>query len=153
MIKVLFVCLGNICRSPMAEGLFKQMVNDINAASEFKIESRATSSYEIGNRIHPGTKKILDKYNIDSSYMRSKKITNTDYYEFDYILCMDNDNLQILKKNAPSDSKSIIKKLLDYSNLSKKEIDDPWYTGNFEQTYQEIYQGLIYFLDEILLNK
>ena len=149
MIRVLFVCLGNICRSPMAEGLFKQMVVDQNIDTEFCIESRATSTYEIGNQVHPGTKKILDKYCIDSSYMRAKQITTNDFYTFDYILCMDDNNLCSLKKSVPSNAKVVIKKLLDYTNLTRKDISDPWYTGKFEQTYEDVYLGLTGFLNTV----
>ncbi|RIA64758.1 protein-tyrosine phosphatase [Anaeroplasma bactoclasticum] len=141
MIKVLFVCHGNICRSPMAEYLFKDMVKKNNLLDNFYIESCATSSEEIGNPIHYGTKRILNSLGIDSSKKRARRITKEDYDKFDYIILMDEENRWGLKYIIPSDPKNKIHTLLSYAGLNR-DIKDPWYTGNFTETYNDIMLGL-----------
>ena len=129
MIKsILFVCHGNICRSPMAEYILKHLSNN-----KYTVESRATSKEEIGNDIHPGTKEQLTIHNIPYKKHYAKQITNNDYNNFDLIICFDNYNLNNLKRIFPNSNKII--KLLD------NDIDVPWYTGNFKKTYQEIFTG------------
>ena len=144
MIKVLFVCHGNICRSPMAEYLFKYYVKKKNKENEFYIESCATSTEEIGNHIHYGCKKILDKYNIDASKKRARQITLDDYDKFDYIIIMDNNNLYNIKRIIKSDPKNKIHLFLEYANLNR-DISDPWYTGDFNKTESDIILGIKYF--------
>ncbi len=141
MIKVLFVCHGNICRSPMAEYLFKDMVKKNNLLDNFYIESCATSSEEIGNPVHYGTKRILNSLGIDSSKKRARRITKEDYDKFDYIILMDEENRWGLKYIIPSDPKNKIHTLLSYAGLNR-DIKDPWYTGNFMETYNDIMLGL-----------
>ena len=140
MIKVLFVCHGNICRSPMAEFLFKDYVNKKGKQNQFLIESRATSSEEIGNPVHIGTRKILDRFKIDYSKKRAERITLDDYNNFDYIIIMDEYNRVNIERRI-EDRYNKIKLLLDYTDL-KRDISDPWYTGDFEKTYSDIVLGL-----------
>ena len=128
MKKILFVCHGNICRSPMAEYIFKYLIND-----KYIVESRATSQEEIGNDMHNGTKKQLMKHNIPFERHYAKQITQEDFNNFDYIICFDEYNLRDLTRVFGNSSK--IKKLLT------NDIDDPWYTGLFDQTYNDIYYG------------
>lgn len=140
MIKVLFICHGNICRSPMAEYLFKKMVKDNHLEDKFIIESKATSSEEIGNGIHYGTKKILNKYNIDSSKHRARRIIKSDYENFDFLICMDDRNVYNCKR-VFNDVDGKIRLLLEYAGISRN-ISDPWYTGDFEKTEEDILIGL-----------
>ncbi len=130
MNSVLFVCHGNICRSPMAEYMFKDLTDN-----KYKIESRATSTEEIGNDIHYGTKRILDKYNIPYTRHYARQISIDDYNNFDIIVCFDDYNLNNLRRMFKDTSKVI--KLLD------RDIADPWYTHDFDTTYNDIYEGLM----------
>ncbi len=130
MKKIMFVCHGNICRSPMAEYMFKDLTDN-----KYKIESRATSTEEIGNDIHYGTKRILDKYNIPYTRHYARQISIDDYNNFDIIVCFDDYNLNNLRRMFKDTSKVI--KLLD------RDIADPWYTHDFDTTYNDIYEGLM----------
>lgn len=150
MIKVCFVCHGNICRSPMAEYLFKYLVAKYGKKDKFLIESMATSSEEIGNPIHYGTRKILDRYNLDYSKKRAKQFKLSDYNSFDYIIGMDSYNVRNLERICNKNDK--IYRLLDFTDL-KRDISDPWYTGDFEQTYNDIIAGLEGFYNYLLENK
>ena len=140
MIKVLFVCHGNICRSPMAEFLFKKYVNDLND-NRFIIESCATSLEEIGNPVHYGTRKILDRFNIDYSKKRARRMTIDDYNNFDYIVAMDRNNINNIRRIIGNDNKRKVSLLLEFAGLNR-DISDPWYTGNFEKTYDDIMIGI-----------
>lgn len=141
MINVLFVCHGNICRSPMAEYLFKYYVEKKNVSNKFYIESCATSTEEIGNHIHYGTKKVLDKYKIDASRKTARQITRADYEKFDYIIIMDRNNLYNIKRLIGEDSKNKIHMFLEYAGLNR-DISDPWYTGDFRKTEEDIIIGI-----------
>ena len=130
MNSVLFVCHGNICRSPMAEYMFKFLTDN-----KLLIESRATSTEEIGNDMHYGTKRVLDEHRIPYNRHHAKQISLDDYNNFDIIVCFDDYNLNNLRRMFKDTSKVI--KLLD------RDISDPWYTHDFEKTYNDIYEGLI----------
>lgn len=147
MIKVLFVCHGNICRSPMAEFLFKKFVKDLND-DRFYIESCATSFEEIGNPVHYGTRKILDRFNIDYSKKRARRMTTDDYFSFDYIIAMDRNNINNIKRIIGNDNKGKVSLLLEFAGLNR-DISDPWYTGNFEKTYDDIMIGINAFYNYI----
>lgn len=149
MIKVLFVCHGNICRSPMAEFVFKDMVKKQGLSDQFIIASAATSTEEIGNPVHPGTRKILNTHGISSDGKRAIQMTKMDYKNYDYIVAMDQRNIINMNRIIGQDSLHKIKRLLDYANQSR-DIADPWYTGDFEQTYEDVYQGCVALLDYIL---
>lgn len=146
MIRVCFVCLGNICRSPMAEFIFKDLVKKEGLENEFLVESRGTCDDEIGNDIHHGTKSILDKHNIPYTRHYATRLLKSDYEKFDYFIGMDDYNVLSMKKLFGTDKK--VYKLLDFTKNSK-EIDDPWYTHNFTITYEEVDKGCRALFDYI----
>ena len=146
MIRVCFVCLGNICRSPMAEFIFKDLVKKEGLENEFLVESRGTCDDEIGNDIHPGTKSILDKHNIPYTRHYATRLLKSDYEKFDYFIGMDDYNVLSMKKLFGTDKK--VYKLLDFTKNSK-EIDDPWHTHNFTITYEEVDKGCRALFDYI----
>ena len=135
MIRICFVCHGNICRSPMAEFIMKDKIQKLNLQYKFYIDSKATSSEELGNDIHPGTKKLLDKNNISYTEHYASKLQKEDYDNYDYFICMDDNNIRNLSYIF-DDPNNKIYKLLD------KNIADPWYTGNFNETYNDIIKGI-----------
>ncbi len=149
MINVLFVCHGNICRSPMAEFMFKDMVKKENLEEYFHIESRATTSEEIymgiGNPIYPPAQRELKRHNINFDTREATKITNNDILNYDYILCMDKSNLRDLEYEFNTKNNPKVKLLLDYT-LSSRDISDPWYSGDFNETFHDISLGLNCFL-------
>lgn len=144
MIKVLFVCHGNICRSPMAEFLFKKLVIEKGLSDCFDIASAATSTEEIGNPVHYGTRKILDRFNIDYKSKRAYQLTRRDIEYYDYVICMDRNNMRNLERMFGRNIKFSM--LLDYSGLNR-DVLDPWYTGDFESTYNDIVIGINAFLE------
>lgn len=148
MTKVLFVCHGNICRSPMAEFVLKDMVEKRNIADRFHIESAATSREEIGNPVHTGTRNKLAQYGISTAGKYARQVNKKDYKEYDYLLVMDDRNVTNIKKITGEDKDKKIYKLLEFAG-SKRDIADPWYTGNFDITYDDIVEGCEAFLDYI----
>lgn len=149
MIRICFVCLGNICRSPMAEFIMKDLVKKNNLEKEFLIESRGTIA-EVGSDIHSGTKRELDKHNIPYGRHISTQLEKGDYDKYDYFIGMDNYNIMSMKKIFGTDKK--VYKLLDFTK-NKEEIDDPWYTHNFSLTYDYISKGCEYFLEFLCKGK
>lgn len=148
MIKVLFVCHGNICRSPLAEFMLKKYVNDRGISTEFEIASAATSREEIGNDIHYGTRSILRKYSIPSSPRSARQMTKRDYEYYDYLIGMDTANIRNMTRIAGGDPEGKIYKLLTFAD-SGLDVADPWYTGDFESTYRDLCVGLDAFLEEL----
>lgn len=145
MIKVLFICHGNICRSPMAEFLLKYLTEKRNIANQFEIASAATSREEIGNPVHYGTRRILDSLGIDYSKKRARQMTIQDYRQYDYLIGMDSANIRNMQRITAGDAEHKITRLLDYTD-HPRDIADPWYTGNFTQTYDDITEGCEAFL-------
>ncbi len=138
MIKILFVCHGNICRSPMAEFIMKNLVKDFK--EDFYIESRATSSEEIGNPVYPPAKRKLKEHGILCDGKTARKITKEDYKNFDYIILMDKNNLRNIKYIIGEDTDNKISLLLNWAG-EDKEVSDPWYTGDFDTCYNDILRG------------
>ena len=160
VIKVLFICHGNICRSPMAEYILKDMVEKRGIKDMFVIESAATSTEEIwggvGNPIYPPAQAELRRHGIGKtpytnfSGKRARQVTKTDYNRFDYLLCADSMNIRNTLRIIGADPDNKIKLLLDYTGQAGRSIADPWYSGNFDRTYKDIVDGLEAFLDEVL---
>ena len=142
MVKVLFVCLGNICRSPMAQFVFSQIVEENGEAENFEIDSAATEKYnEISHEgIYWGTREILTKKKVPFSEHYSRQIRPKDYEYFDYILAMDEENIEDIKSIVGDDVKHKIHRLLDFTS-HPRNIKDPWYSGNFEECYDDILEG------------
>ena len=149
MIKVLFVCLGNICRSPMAEFVLKDLVRKRGVEDKFLIKSSATSYEEIGNDVHYGTKRKLMEENIPVESREAVRLSKNDYEKYDYIIGMEESNVRNILRIVGEDKNSKVCKLLDYSS-NPRDIADPWYTGNFDKTYEDILEGCVAFLDSVL---
>lgn len=149
MIRVLFVCLGNICRSPMAEFIMKSIVSERSLSDRFYIASAATSTEEIwngvGNPVYPPAKRELAKHGISCEGKRAVQITKADYGKYDYILGMEERNIRNILRIVGKDPEHKVKLLLDYSD-HPRDIADPWYTGNFESTYRDVVEGCEGFL-------
>ena len=147
MIKIMFVCHGNICRSPMAEMVFKDMVRKAHLEHRFLINSTATSREEIGNGVHHGTRRKLAEEGIPCEPHRAVQMTRTDYKEYDYLIGMDHWNLQNILRSVGSDPEGKVHLLLDFTD-EPGDIADPWYTGNFDLTYKDVTKGCKALLDK-----
>lgn len=152
MINVMFVCLGNICRSPMAEFIFKDYVKKMGKENEFYIESSGTSNEEFGNPVHYGTVRKLNDEGIRMTDRTARKLTKEDYEKFDYILGMEERNVYSIYGIVGNDRAGKVSRLLDYSS-KPRDIADPWYTGNFDKTYTDIVEGVEAFYEYLVDNK
>lgn len=140
MKKILFICHGNICRSPMAEMVFKHIVNQNGKEKEFFVDSAATDFDAIGCGIHRGTRNVLVRNQISFTEHYAKRVTMNDYIDFDLLICMDDENLNHLERIVGKDSENKVHKLLEYCGESR-DVADPWYTGNFDETFDDIFKG------------
>lgn len=144
MYKIMFVCHGNICRSPMAEFIFKDMVKKLGRAEEFDVASSAVSTEEIwngvGNPVYPPAKTELQKHGISCEGKRAQLLTEADGEYYDLLLCMDESNVRRARKIVGAKNAEKCKKLLDFAGGG--EVADPWYTGDFTATYQDLVKGL-----------
>lgn len=141
MVKVLFVCHGNICRSPMAEFVMKALVKARGLEGEYYIESAAVSAEETGNPIYPPAKRCLRQHGVlFDEGKRARQVTRADYDRFDRIICMDASNLRWLRYIIPSDPERKVHLLMSYTG-SGRDVADPWYTGDFETAFQDILTG------------
>lgn len=152
-VRVLFVCLGNICRSPMAEAVFRHLVSEAGISERFAIDSAGTGNWHTGNPPHHGTRRILDQYGISYEGLKARQVAQDDFAQFDYIIAMDNQNERDLKALARQADARIVK-LLDLVPESQlKEVPDPYYTGNFEEVYGLVQQGCRALLELIRREK
>lgn len=148
MIKILFVCHGNICRSPMAEFVMKDMVGKAGLTDCFHIESAATSTEEIGNPVYPPARRKLAEHGIGCDGKTARQMTRADYARFDLIIGMDRYNLRNMERIAGGDPDNKIHLLLDYTTRPG-DVADPWYTGDFEATWRDVTEGCTALLNHL----
>lgn len=149
MVKILFVCHGNICRSPMAEFVMKDLVAKRGLSDEFFIASAATSREEIGNPVHHGTRNKLAEFGISTKGKYAVQMTKKDYRSYDYIIGMDHWNIQNILGIIGKDTKHKVCRLLDFTD-NPRDIADPWYTGDFDLTYDNVLEGCEALLEKIM---
>ena len=140
MIKILFICHGNICRSPMAEFVMKDLVQKAGLSHQIQVDSAATSSEEIGNSIHYGTRRKLQEKGIPFDDHRARRMTKHDYETYDLLIGMETMNIRNMLRITQGDPLHKISRILDHTP-HPRDIDDPWYTGNFDITYEQIREG------------
>lgn len=141
MIKILFICHGNICRSPMGEFVLKDMVKKAGRAGEFEIASAAVSREELGSPVYPPARRELAKHGIDCAGKTARQVTRADYDHYDRIYYMDASNARYLKRILPDDPDKI-------RPLLSRDVADPWYTGDFRQTWEDVCEGCRRIMEE-----
>ena len=145
MVKIMFVCYGNICRSPMAEFLLKDKVKKLGLEDDFIINSSATSTEELGNGVHYGTRQVLDRLKISYAGKYSVRLKQADYENYDFFIGMDENNRRTMNRMLGGDPLGKISLLMDYTKRPR-DVADPYWTGNFKDTYDDIEEGLNEFL-------
>lgn len=140
MTRILFICHGNICRSPMAEFIMKALVKDAGLEGEIKIASAATSREEIGNPLYPPARRTLQKHGIPMTPHAARQVTREDYEQYDRLVAMERYNLINLRPAVGHDPKKKVSLLMDYTDRPG-DVADPWYTGDFETAYRDILEG------------
>ena len=149
MIKILFICHGNICRSPMAEFVMKDLVRKAGVEDMFHIESAATSTEEIGNPVYPPARRKLSEHGISCAGKTARQLRKADYEHYDYLVGMDSANFRNMQRICGGDPEGKISLLLDYTD-HPGSVADPWYTGDFEATWQDVLAGCRGLLAEIM---
>ena len=149
MIRVLFICHGNICRSPMAEFVFKDLIKKRHVDDLFFVASAATSTEEIGNPVHYGTRNKLASLGISTAGKYAVQLRRSDYDKYDYLIGMEQRNVANMRRIAGGDLKGKMYNLLDFTG-HPRDIADPWYTGDFDATYDDILEGCTALLDQLL---
>jgi protein-tyrosine phosphatase len=150
MIHVLFVCLGNICRSPMAEAIFRQLVSDYGLEDKIHVDSAGTGDWHVGNAPHKGTQEILKENHILFNGIVARQLNNKDLSDFTYIIAMDAENLGEIHRLARYEKTGEIARLLDFvENIDYEDVPDPYYTGNFQEVYELIHNGCQHLLTYI----
>ena len=148
MVRILFICHGNICRSPMAEFVMKDMVHRAGLEAEFHIESAATSTEELGNPVYPPVRRLLNRHGIDCSGKTARQLQKRDYEAYDLLIGMERGNLLRMQRICGGDPKGKLKLLLDYTDRPG-DIADPWYMGNFDRTWKDINEGCEHLLQSL----
>ena len=148
MKKLLFVCHGNICRSPMAEFIMKDLVKKAGLESQFRIESAATSREEIGNPVYPPARRKLAEHGISCEGHAARQLTNQDYEEYDLLIGMDQANLRSMYRICGGDFSDKMSLLMEHTD-HPGDVADPWYTGDFEATWQDVLAGCQGLLKEL----
>ncbi len=149
MERILFVCHGNICRSPMAEFVMKDLVEKRGSADMFHIESAATSTEEIGNPVHRGTRARLRREGISCDGKRARQIVAQDYRDFDLLVGMDRFNVESMRRAFGGDPDGKIHRLLEFAGRPGADVDDPWYTGDFDATFDDVMAGCLGLLERL----
>jgi protein-tyrosine phosphatase len=149
MISVLFVCLGNICRSPMAEAVFRHYVEQEGLADKIRIDSAGTGDWHVGEPPHHGTRKKLDEQGISYAGLRARQVKASDFDEFTYIIGMDDSNVSNLRRLAGGRDVKIHRFVDFIPGTTYTEVPDPWYTGNFDETYELVTKGCHNLLETI----
>ena len=149
MIKILFICHGNICRSPMAEFVFKDMVKKAGLEDLFEIASAATSTEEIGNPVYPPARRKMAEHGIDCSGKRARQLRRDDYARYDLLIGMDSANIRNMKRMCGGDPDGKIKMMMDFTGRPG-DVADPWYTGDFEATWRDVEEGCRGLLESLL---
>ena len=152
MKKILFVCHGNICRSPMAEFVMKDLAEKAGLAAQFHIESAATSREELGNPVYPPARRKLTEHGISCGGHAARQLTKSDYNAFDLLIGMDSANLRNMRRFYGGDPAGKIHMLLDYAGRPGEEVADPWYTGDFQATWQDVSAGCAGLLKQLTEN-
>lgn len=152
MIKIMFVCLGNICRSPMAEFVLKNMLEEKGISENFYVCSSATSNEEIGNPVYPPARRKLMEHNITCEGKTAVQLKKSDYEKYDYFICMDDSNLRNILNIFGGDKNKKVSKLLQWA-ASEKNVADPWYTGDFSTTYEDIVTGCEAIVEKLTKEK
>ena len=148
MRNILFVCHGNICRSPMAEFIMKYLIKEKGIENQYYIESAAVSREEIGNPIYPPAKRCLTKHGIPFNEAKTaRQMTKEDYDRFDDIICMDQSNLSRIERIIPHDPQGKIKLMMSFAGRHR-DVADPWYTGDFEKTFDDLMEGCEAYLNK-----
>ena len=145
MIRILFICHGNICRSPMAEFVMKDLIRKAGLTDKFYIESAAVSAEELGNPVYPPAKRELAAHGISCEGKTARQMTRADYDRFDFLVCMDLSNLRRMERICGGDPAGKMSRLLDHTNRPG-DVADPWYTGDFPATWQDVLDGCTAFL-------
>ncbi len=140
MTKILFICHGNICRSPMAEFVMKNLVKKAGCADRFEIASAATSTEELGNPVYPPARRKLAEHGLGCEGKTARQMTRQDYRDYDLLVAMDRENLWNMRRFTGDDPDHKVSLLLDYTGRPG-DVADPWYTGDFEQTWQDVLEG------------
>ena len=151
MKKILFVCHGNICRSPMAEFIMKDLVQKAGLVQSIQVESAATSTEEIGNPVYPPARRKLSEHGIDCSGKRARQLRPSDYEDCDLLIGMDHANLRTMKRICGGDPDEKMRLLMDFTSRPG-EVADPWYTGDFDTTWRDVQEGCQGLLQNILDN-
>ena len=150
MTKILFVCHGNICRSPMAEFVMKDLVKKAGMEQDFHIESAATSTEEIGNPVYPPARRKLSEHGIDCAGKTARQLRKQDYRDFDLLIGMDRANISRMNHICGGDPDRKLHLLLDYTERKGAEVSDPWYTRDFEATWRDVAEGCRGLLNVII---
>jgi protein-tyrosine phosphatase len=152
-VRVLFVCLGNICRSPMAEAVFRHLVDEAGLSDQITVDSAGTGPWHVGERAHHGTLDILHTHGIEYDG-RARQITRADFAQFDYILAMDSENLADLREMMPDNTQATVRRFLEFADdVPSRDVPDPYYNGRFEEVYNLVRQGAAGLLAHIRAEK